>query len=85
MKQTKQNRVSAKFARCTDQRNYTLDTQRLEGKAMETTTLELLLKLHDDPHPWDDLWYGTEEHIANGGTFDDCRLATLQSMIEPGE
>jgi hypothetical protein len=58
---------------------------------MGTTTLELLLKLHDDPHPWDDLWhsvaveYGIEEHVADGGTFDDRRLATLQSMIEPGE
>jgi hypothetical protein len=58
---------------------------------MGTTTLELLLTLHDDPHPWDDLWrtvatqYGTEEHIADGGTFDDRRLATFQSMIEPGE
>jgi len=58
---------------------------------MGTTTLELLLTLHDDPHPWDDLWrtvasqYGTEEHIADGGTFDDRRLATCQSMIEPGE
>jgi len=58
---------------------------------MGTTTLELLLKLHDDPHPRDDLLrtvaaqYGTEEHIADGGTFDDRRLATFQSMIEPGE
>ena len=58
---------------------------------MGRTTLELLFKLHDDPHPWDDLWrtvaarYGTEEHIADGGTFDDRRLATFQSMIEPGE
>ena len=54
---------------------------------MGTTTLELLLTLHDDLHPWDDLWrtvasqYGTEEHIADGGTFDDRRLATFQSMI----
>jgi hypothetical protein len=66
-------------------------TQRHGERSMGTTTLELLLKLHDDPHPWDGLWrtidaeYGTEEHIADGGTFDDRRLATFQSMIEPRE
>jgi hypothetical protein len=49
---------------------------------MGTATLELLLKLHDDPDPWDDLWhsvaveYGIEEHVADGGpsTIDPVRI-----------
>ncbi|HEX4340770.1 MAG TPA: CocE/NonD family hydrolase [Polyangiaceae bacterium] len=45
--------------------------------------LKLLLKLHHDPHPWDELWRSiVVEHPARDAWWDDRNLVPLLSRVE---
>lgn len=45
--------------------------------------LQLLLKLHHDPHPWDDLWRAiAAEHPQRDAWWDDRNLLPLLDRIE---
>lgn len=45
--------------------------------------LKLLLKLHHDPHPWDDLWRAiVAEHPLRDAWWDDRNLEPLMHQVE---
>jgi hypothetical protein len=47
------------------------------------TGLKVLLKLHHDPHPWDDLWRSVcVEHPLRGASWDDRNLLPLLQKVE---
>ena len=47
------------------------------------TGLKLLLKLHHDPHPWDDLWYAAcVEHPAHDAWWDERNIVPMLEAIE---
>lgn len=47
------------------------------------TGLKVLLKLHHDPHPWDDLWSAiTVEHPARDAWWDERNLMPVLEKIE---
>jgi putative CocE/NonD family hydrolase len=47
------------------------------------TGLKLLLKLHHDPHPWDDLWRAiVVEHPLGDAWWDDRNLMPLLHKVE---
>jgi uncharacterized protein len=56
--------------------------ETMNGEAA-MTGLSLLLKLHHDPHPWDDLWRAvTVEHPLRDAWWDDRNLLPLLEKIE---
>jgi predicted acyl esterase len=56
--------------------------ETMNGEAA-MTGLKVLLKLHHDPHPWDDLWNAIcVEHPAHDGWWDERNLMLLLENVE---
>jgi uncharacterized protein len=56
--------------------------ETMNGEAA-MTGLKVLLKLHHDPHPWDDLWSAIcVEHPAHDAWWDERNLMPLLEKIE---
>ena len=56
--------------------------ETMNGEAA-MTGLKALLKLHHDPHPWDDLWSAIcVEHPARDAWWDERNLSPLLEKIE---
>jgi predicted acyl esterase len=45
--------------------------------------IKILLKLHHDPHPWDDLWRSiVVEHPLRDAWWDDRNILPLLNKVE---